>query len=422
MTTRSFTYYMKPPYLWRRANRENPVTKKAPISMRIEIPGFERAEFSTGVKATAAEWNQQAGRLQTVRGMSKEDIALKDAANRQLAGKVADAGTIYVSLRSQLDNPSPAAIVELLRDRPRQSPVDTTLLAIMRGRVALLERKGRAEATISNMNKALNAAAAYLSHKRQSTLQASQVDRAWCRGFEMWMVARPWNGTTIRDYLNNLSQALEGAVDAGMIKENGARGYRFDSEKPKPAKRHLSQQEVDRLAAHRFAHQTLQRVAHIFVFCCYTGLAYADYTRFAREPQAFISYEPDPLGRPVKGFDMIRQKMHYKGKGHWVPLFPEADQMLTQPFGELPIYERSYVDKKLKVIAEQTELSLPDLKHKDARSTFAQMMRERYSKSVAASLGMHTEAMAQKHYSSEAATTLIKDLMSLGAPLITTEN
>ncbi|HEX8348377.1 MAG TPA: hypothetical protein VF598_00315 [Hymenobacter sp.] len=40
-----FTYdhQLKAPYLWR-CNQTNPVTGKAPIYLRIEIEGYERAE------------------------------------------------------------------------------------------------------------------------------------------------------------------------------------------------------------------------------------------------------------------------------------------------------------------------------------------------------------------------------------------
>jgi len=90
--------------------------------------------------------------------------------------------------------------------------------------------------------------------------------------------------------------------------------------KPKVQVIYLSEPELISLENHQFSQEGLQQVRDMFVFCCYTGLAYQE---MANLEEKFI----------VKGFDnelrieMNRQKT---GKKIAIPLLPKANLILDK--------------------------------------------------------------------------------------------
>jgi len=90
--------------------------------------------------------------------------------------------------------------------------------------------------------------------------------------------------------------------------------------KPKVQVIYLSEPELISLENHQFSQEGLQQVRDMFVFCCYTGLAYQE---MANLEENFI----------VKGFDnelrieMNRQKT---GKKIAIPLLPKANLILDK--------------------------------------------------------------------------------------------
>lgn len=421
ITVSDYDDNMEKPYLWRRANRAHPITNKAPISMRIVIKNFPRAEFSTGVFATEAEWNAESQRLQVVRGMSKAEQKLLDDDNELLIEKVRSARKVYRAYRSQGGNPSPADLREVLRGKPARDLAEKKLTYAFDLLAKQSAEKKRTTGTLSCIAKHKRIVEEFLAHGKQKGLLADQVDRAWCRRFERWLLSLPWKGSTIRKCMADISRALDILVDEGVILENKTKDYVFLSEIPTPLKRHLTKEELERFQRHRFGHPTNQRVADCFLFCCYTGLSHVDYVRFAREPDTFIRFVPDLSGRMVKGFLLVRQKVLYRGKENWAPLFPEANALLLAYNNALPVYTKRYTNGILKKIADELAASGPfhllDLAHKDARSTFTQRMREQTDKKTSAHLGQHTEQVNQKHYSSESATEVLKALYGFNIQL-----
>lgn len=399
-------------YFWRRKNREDATTGKAPISLRIIIDGFPRAEFRTPVEATAAQWCLATQRLQTVRGMSKEDQQLLQRDNATLSRLTLTLDQAYNNFRSQGGNPSPATLRELLRGKRVPAFEQTTLLAAMRQLEEYLRGKNRRPSTIENCEKATGILVRYLLHLRRQSLTVQEVDRPWLRKFEKWCLAVPLGGRTIRNYISALVRALDLMVDEGLLKENLLAGYTYISEKEVPEKRHLEAEELQRLAGWPFTAPPEARVRDLFVFCCYTGLSYADYSRFVVAPQQYLVQAGG-----VQGIQMTRQKMLYMESEFWVPVFQQAADLLVRYQMQLPHYEKSTINKRLKQLAAVCELSLPDLSHKDARSTFSQLMRDRYGRRLAARMAGHSEKMADEHYSTDKPAQLAAELRVLGAPL-----
>jgi Phage integrase SAM-like domain len=415
-----FDYRMEDPYFWRRNNQENPTTLKAPIYMRIEIDGYERSEFATGVKATKAEWNSTIGRLQVTQGMKKQQIKEIDESNGKLIEYAKKAHRIYTTYKSQGGELSPADLREFLRGNRIKKEKDRTIIGVLEQLYTDLSNKGRQPNTLLTFRHTVKTLTAYLAQIKRPKLLAQDIDRVWVRDFERWCIEHQWNSRTIRTHISVISRAIDLAVDEGLAASNRVSGYKYLSEVKQNVKRRLTLEELTRLRNYVFEQQTLQKVAHLFIFCCYTGLSFADYTRFARTPKEFIVYKVNSQGKKVKGIGMQRQKMLYTTQEFWVPFFPEATVIMVfyeERGRKLPIYEHSYVNKKLKVIAHILQLSLSDLKHKDARSTFSQWTRDKFGRELSAGMAGHLESTADKAYSSTTPERIVEQLTILGAKL-----
>jgi len=88
------------------------------------------------------------------------------------------------------------------------------------------------------------------------------------------------NNTTIK-YVNNLKAVINAAVDNEWLLVNPI--SRFTSKLDKVEKIPLTEQELNSIENKDFAVDRLTEIRDVFVFCCYTGIAYADVEKLTSE-------------------------------------------------------------------------------------------------------------------------------------------
>lgn len=130
---------------------------------------------------------------------------------------------------------------------------------------------------------------------------------------------------------------------------------------------YLTQNELKQLEGYQFAQKRLRQVRDMFVFCCYTGLAYAEMNALSKE-------------HIVTGFDGNQWIQMYRKKTNaWVsvPLLPKATQILLKfkditidSYKVLPVISNQKFNSYLKEIAEIVDIE-KRLTHHIARKTFA---------------------------------------------------
>ncbi|MCC2547740.1 site-specific integrase [Hymenobacter sp. BT175] len=429
MTNSDYDDDLEEPYFWRRANRAKDATGKAPIYMRLDIEGYPRAECSTGVSATDAEWSADGQRLRIRRGLSKPEQKLIADANDRLAEKFRMAKRIYRQYREAGSDISPAELRDLLQGKKKRNEDTGQLTSLYTAVLTQAQAKGRKAATLYNLAHARAHINKYLQHLKRPTIHASQIDRAWCRAYERYCIEEGLSGATIRDMLGLLFRALNMALDEGIIQENKFIGYKYESKRPVAEKNCLPVDELQLLLEHPFSESRLTKAAHIFYFCAYTGLAHCDYLRFAKHPPDFLSYVQDSQGQHTLGISMQRQKLQRtdkdlsKVKEFFVPLFQEARFVFFTIYrGDLPTYTVDYVWVLLRRVAAEAKLSIPDLSAKDARSTFSQHMRDRYGSEIASIMAGHTREVMDTNYSSASPKRVVEQLTLLGVKFSSTSN
>lgn len=356
--------------LWRRNNRAHPVTGKAPILLRISIKGFDRVDISTGVEAAENEWQPagEFGRLIPPRGTAKLQQRVYEQANDQLDAVKLRVKQVYGIMCNQGHQPSPAEIKQALRPAATVGPIRLLKLCEEFYEISARPERALSPNTLANYRSRISNIRAYLDETKQSGMAAKDVSLPWGRQFARWCSDNGHGAMSVRKQVNMLQMVLDHGAHEGKLQGNALHGFRYEHKPDLAKKRKLELADITALHNATFSHDALQSTADLWLFCVYTGLSLVDYTRFAQNPDAYLQQRAD--GPYIH---MVRQKMkHRKPQGFWVPLFPEARQILYERRrGRLPVKANSIINKQLKIICELLGLSLPDLTHKDARSTFA---------------------------------------------------
>ncbi len=126
----------------------------------------------------------------------------------------------------------------------------------------------------------------------------------------------------------------------------------------------LTTEELKKLEKHHLTQPRLQLVKDLFIFCCYTGLAYHEMANLKKE-------------HIVKGFDgneWIQMKREKTGKMISVPLLPKAKAILNKydEVGDcaLPRFSNQKINSYLKEIGAIVGIN-KSISHHMARKTFA---------------------------------------------------
>lgn len=173
------------------------------------------------------------------------------------------------------------------------------------------------------------------------------------------------NNTAIR-YITNFKKIVFIAIDKDIISFNPFR--RFKTRKIKILKRPLSGQHLKVLENYTFSNVRLARVRDIFVFQCYTGLAYID---------AF-NLMPKDVMSGIDGEKWIISQRQKTKKEINIPLLPQAleiierykDHPICRKRGSLlPVNSNQKMNAYLKEISDLCEIDTLNT-HK-ARRTFA---------------------------------------------------
>lgn len=111
---------------------------------------------------------------------------------------------------------------------------------------------------------------------------------------------------------------------------------------------YLTALELNILTSYSFSNLKLERVKDLFVFCCYTGLSYADLSKLTRG-----NFEEDNNG--ITWINLARTKT---GNKSLIPVLPIAQSILTKYEGirtksnsVLPIISNQNLNKYLKEVA-----------------------------------------------------------------------
>ncbi|WP_366183754.1 site-specific integrase [Flavobacterium ovatum] len=136
--------------------------------------------------------------------------------------------------------------------------------------------KGYAKGTLDRFTITINHLRAFIRLKfNAEDLEFSELNLEFIKDFEFYLrsVRNCSNNTTLK-YIANFKKIVLRAIDHEVILKDPFKN--FKGKKSKIIKKPLSTQELYELERHYFSTDRLNVVRDVFVFQCYTGLAYID--------------------------------------------------------------------------------------------------------------------------------------------------
>lgn len=167
--------------------------------------------------------------------------------------------------------------------------------------------------------------------------------------------------STINKAIQRFRKVIQFALEQEYIDKNPFIGYK--AKRLQKEVIYLSDDELNSLENYDFSQTRLQQVKDLFVFCCYTGLAFKEMSNL----------KPEHI---VKGFDgnkWIKMNREKTSKPLMIPLLPKALYIISKYQSEeklLPIISNQRFNSYLKEIADIVGLK-KNLTHHIARKTFA---------------------------------------------------
>jgi site-specific recombinase XerD len=103
--------------------------------------------------------------------------------------------------------------------------------------------------------------------------------------YEFWLkTIRKCNHNTTMKYLANFKKIVNRCIRNGWLDKDPFAGFKMTKREVIPE--FLTEHEINLITEKKFASEMLDQVRSIFLFCCYTGLAFADVKKLKRSKRA----------------------------------------------------------------------------------------------------------------------------------------
>lgn len=375
-------FYLKKPKNYQKGNM--------PIYLRITVNGVSK-EISIGREWEHSKWNVHA---QRAAGTKEESKALNVYLDT-LQGKV------YEAKRQLLENKQ-IITAELLRNvlkgRTERTKMLVEVFLYHNDQMKSLVGTEYAPATLTRFKTTLEHTQSFLQWKYGiSDLEISQLNFEFISEFEFWFksVRKCGHNTTMK-YLANFRKVINRCIRNGWLLKDPFLGFKLT--KREVERPFLMEEELQFIREKMFATERLGQVRDIFLFCCFTGLAYADVKKL----------KPTEISIGIDGEKWIFTNRRKTDTVSRVPLLPFALEMIDKYKSYpvcvkkgvvLPVPSNQKMNAYLKEIADVCGITKSLTSH-IARHTFATTVTLSNGvpiESVSKMLG-HTNLRTTQHY------------------------
>ncbi|MDH7462616.1 site-specific integrase [Chitinophagaceae bacterium 26-R-25] len=349
-------------FFLRKDNRQNP-GKERLIYVKITVDG-KFCELSTKRKCLLEKWNVQAGRMEGKTEAAKEINSYLDTFEQK----------VY-RIKKLLIDRDEEITAELIKQKLLGIDVDKNkhmLIQVFKDhnkQVLELIGKQYSKATFIRYETTLRHTQAFLEYKYQKEdLDIIKLDYQMVCDFEHWFKAvRNCDHNTTIKYISNFRKIINRCIKYGWLKQDPFFG--FSMRKMEVQRVPLTEKELNAIIQLDFSIPRLQLVKDIFVFCCFTGLAYIDVKKLKRSSIV--------MGNDGKLW--IMSNRHKTNTATRIPILPVAKNILEKyaynnecikKDAALPTFSNQKMNNYLKEIADACGIK-KTLTFHIARHTFA---------------------------------------------------
>lgn len=230
-------------------------------------------------------------------------------------------------------------------------------------------KKTKTPNTIKNYNVFLRTLKEYGKITTFSDLKKKEILK-----FEEWLRGRfDYSQAGIFNYHKNMKVFIKDAMLLDLLPENPYNGLKIDKGKPS-GRKFLTLEELSKIEKADVGKLPLMRTRDLFVFQCYTGLAYADlckfdFTKAIKKGDKYVVHD-------------IRQK---SGEDFYIVILSKALEILKKYDFSLPIISNQKYNAALKNLAALAGLN---------KSLTSHMARHTYA-TICLNMGVSMEVLAK---------------------------
>lgn len=282
------------------------------VYFRITVDGIPK-EASTRRKWDSERWNQKTERATG----TKEDAKSLNFFLDSLAMKIHE-------IKAEIMYSGKPITAQKIMDHVmgRMTPRARVLEEFQKhnNELEALIGNGYTAATLERFNITKNHLTAFIKSKyNNSDIEFADLNFEFIKDFEFYLrtVRKCANNTTLK-YISNFKKIVIRAIDKEIIIKDPFKN--FKGKKTKIVKKPISAKELAELERREFSIERLNTVRDIFVFQCYTGLAYID---------AFQLRKAD-IKDGVDGNQWILSERQKTNSTARIPLLPKAIKILEK--------------------------------------------------------------------------------------------
>ena len=334
---------------------------RVPIYLRITVNG-KRAEFSTGKDVEISKWSSAQNRL---KGNSEEARAI----NKYL--DILKSNVLVLENKLALSRESFDAI-DIKNLLTGANTTERYLIPIFEEHNSKIEKllgKEYAPATLKNFKTCLAHLKEFLwKFHKKSDIDIQKLEPSFLNDFDFFLRTKPnINNNSAVKHTKNLSKILKLCYQNNWIEKDLVIFYKGKFQEVNV--NFLTEEEIRTIKNKDFIGKGLNLVRDIFIFSCYTGLAYVDIFNLTNE-QITIG---------IDGNLWIITNRQKTGINSNIPLLPIAEEIikkyenhpLVSNSGKLlPVYSNQKINEYLKTIADNCNIN-KKLTFHCARHTFA---------------------------------------------------
>ena len=376
-----------------------------PIYTRITING-KRIELSSNRFVEISKWCKETGRMKGTSAEARSINSHLDVTRTQI-----------INSQLELQQKNIAVTSETLKNKIlgiyERSRMLIPIFQDHNNKIKELVGKEYAPGTLERYKTSLSHTVEFLQWKyKVSDIEITKIDHAFITDYEFWLrsVRNCANNTAVK-YIKNFSKIIKICLANNWIERNPFANYKS---KVKEVERvYLSEAEIQKIIEIDFKTERLSLVRDIFLFSCFTGLAYIDAKNLTK---SHISIGIDG----EKWIFTHRQKTESASK---IPILP-VTQMIIDKYSDhpqsnnedklLPILSNQKMNAYLKEIAGVCEIE-KELTFHIARHTFATTVTLTNGvpiESVSKMLG-HKNLRTTQHYAKVLDRKVSDDMMVL---------
>lgn len=378
----------------------------APLYLRITMDG-QRSEIASKRYIVPGKWNSK---------IQKQIGNSEDARKTNHFLKTLEQ-CVFEAYRQMFENEEPLTAARL---KERLTGADKkakhSLIAVFKehnDRLAALVGKEYARGTLQRYEISLRHTIDFLQWKfGTSDIDVARIDHEFISAYDFYLrsVRKCGNNSAVK-YIKNFGKIVRICLANGWLPVDPFLNYKVKLKKVNRVI--LDTEELKALAEKQFAIERLTQVRDVFLFCCYTGLAYIDVKKLSR----------GEIRIGVDGGKWVFTKRTKTAIPSSIPLLPPALKLLEQYQDHpecgntgklLPVLSNQKMNAYLKEIADVCGINKPLTFH-IARHTFATtvtLLNGVPIESVSRMLG-HTNIKTTQHYAKILDIKVSKDMQLL---------